>query len=327
MGYNLSAFGKKKQQWLKKFLQLPNGIPSHDTLGRVFALLDPDEFQQCFFSWVDAVSELTKGAVVAIDGKSVRRSHKKGVKPLHLISAFAVENGITIGQKKVDGKTNEITAIPELLKMLKLKGCIVTIDAMGTQGWIVKKIREKKADYALAVKANQKRLLQDIKKTLAEKKKNTAIDYYQTSEGAHGRKETRECWITKNLSNIRDIDKWTGLKSIARITHTRTVNKKTTTETRYYITSLKPNAKKVLQVVREHWAIENNLHWTLDVAFREDESRIRIGHAQENLALVCKLALTLLRQETSAKGGIKSRRLQAGWDNEYLLKLLGLKEL
>ena len=188
---------------------------------------------------------------------------------------------MTLGQKKVDGKTNEITVIPKLLKMLALKGCIVTIDAMGTQGWIVQKIREQKANYALTVKANRKRLLQDIKKTVDKNISQTVIDYCRTSEHGHGRDEIRECWITSNLSFVRDQDKWTDLKSLARITHTRTCKGKTTSETRYYITSLKANAKKLLSAVRDHWAIETTLHWTLDVAFLEDQSRFWTGHTQK----------------------------------------------
>lgn len=322
---DIADFGEAKKEWLKTFLALPNGIPSHDTFRRVFSLLDPDEFQRGFLAWVKDVSQLTKGSVVAIDGKSLRRSHAKDVKPLHLISAFAVANGLTIGQKKVDGKTNEITAIPELLQMLQLKGCIVTIDAMGTQGWIVKKIRASKADYALAVKANQKRLMQDIQKTMDKHNPHPVTDYCRTSEHGHGRDEIRECWITADLSGVRDIDKWVDLKSVARLTHTRIINGQTTTATRHYITSLKPNAKKLLSAVRDHWAIETTLHWTLDVAFGEDRSRAWTGHTQENFALIRKLSAALLKQETTAKVGIAAKRKMAGWNEEYLLKVLGLK--
>lgn len=322
---DIADFGEAKQAWLKTFLELPNGIPSHDTFRRLFLILDPDEFQKGFLSWVREVSVLTKGSVVAIDGKSVRRSHTKGSKPLHLISAFAVENGMTLGQKKVDGKTNEITAIPELLKLLEIKGCIVTIDAMGTQGWIVQKIREKQADYALTVKANQKRLLTDIQKTIDDPSRQTALDYCRTTEKTHGREEIRECWITSDVSSIRDREKWTDLHSVARITHTRTVNGKTTIETRHYITSLEATATKLLNAVRDHWGIENSLHWSLDVAFGEDQSRTFSGHAQENVALVRKLSLALLKHEKSEKVGIAAKRKMAGWSTEYLLKVLGLK--
>jgi predicted transposase YbfD/YdcC len=322
----VAGFGEKKEQWLKKFLALPNGIPSHDTFGRVFSILDPEAFQACFLAWVNTMSELTDGSVVAIDGKSVKGSHGKDMKPLHLISAFATANGVTLGQKRVDGKTNEITAIPELLKTLHLAGCIVTIDAIGTQGWIVKKIREKEADYALAVKANQGRLLEDIQKTIDDNANASLLDYCRTSESGHGREEVRECWMTDDLSFVRDKEKWTDLASVAHIVHTRTVNGKTTKEIRHYITSLPKDASKLLHAIREHWKIENSLHWSLDVSFGEDGSRVRAGYAQENLAWVRKFALMLLRQMPSGKGGVKSRRLQAGWDESYLLKLLGLQE-
>lgn len=324
---DIADFGNAKESWLKKFLTLPNGIPSHDTFRRVFSILDPDEFQQGFLSWVKEISKLTKGSVVAIDGKSVRRAHSKNQKPIHIISAFAVENGVTLGQMQVDGKTNEITAIPELLKLLELKGCIVTIDAMGTQGWIVKKIREQSADYALAVKANQKKLLQDIQKTIDDEANASALDYYRTSERTHGREEIRECWSTDDLSLVRNKEKWIDLRSIARIVHTRTINGKTTTETRHYITSLEKKSEKLLKAVRDHWAIENTLHWTLDVAFREDESRAFVGHSQENLALVRKLSAGLLKQEHTKKMGIAAKRKTAGWSEEYLEKVLGLKIL
>lgn len=321
---DIADFGDAKKDWLKKFLELPNGIPSHDTFRRVFSILDPDEFQKGFLSWVHEISRLTKGNVIAIDGKSARRAHGKDTKPIHIISAFAVENGVTLGQKKVDGKTNEITAIPELLKLLELNGCIITIDAMGTQGWIVKKLREKGADYALTVKANQKRLLQDIQKTIDGTEKNSALQYCRTSESTHGREEIRECWITDDLAFIRDQAKWIDICSIARITHTRTINGKTTTETRHYITSLEKNPEKLLKAVRDHWAVENTLHWTLDVAFREDDSRAFTGHSQENFSLLRKLSAALLKQETSEKVGIAAKRKIAGWSEEYLEKVLGL---
>ncbi len=322
---DIADFGSAKEDWLKTFLALPNGIPSHDTFRRVFSILDSEEFQKGFLSWVKEISHLTQGSVVAIDGKTVRRAHGKDMKPIHIISAFAVENGVTLGQMRVDGKTNEITAIPELLKILELKGCIVTIDAMGTQGWIVKKIREQSADYALAVKANQERLLQDIQTTMDDNTNASVLDYCSTSERTHGREAVRECWITDNLSLVRDKEKWTDLKSIARVTHTRTINGKATTETRHYITSLEKNSEQLLKAVRDHWAIENNLHWTLDVAFREDELRAFVGHSQENLALVRKLSAALLKQEHTKKIGIAAKRKTAGWSEEYLQKVLGLK--
>lgn len=324
---DIADFGNAKRDWLKKFLVLPNGIPSHDTFRRVFSILDPDEFQKGFVSWVQEISHLTSGSVVAIDGKSARRAYGKNMNPLHIISAFAVENGVTLGQMKVNGKTNEITAIPELLKLLQIKGCIVTIDAIGTQRRIAKKIREQSADYALAVKANQQRLLTDIQTTMDDPARISALDYCRTSERAHGREDIRECWMTDDLSIIRAKETWVDIQSIARVKHTRTINGKTTIQTHHYITSLEKNSEKLLQAVRDHWAIENTLHWTLDVAFREDESRAFFGHSQENLALTRKLGAALLKQETSEKVGIAAKRKIAGWDETYLEKILGLKML
>lgn len=320
----IAAFGRKKEKWLKRFLKLPNGIPSHDTFGRVFSLLDPTAFERCFSAWVKTVRKKMKGEIVSLDGKSARRSHGKLEKPLHLVNAFAAESGMVLGQRKVDGKTNEITAIPELIDMLYLKGCIVTIDAMGTQGWIVEKIIEKKGDYVLAVKGNQERLMEDIIRSFETPAILHASDSCKTSKSAHGRDEIRECFVTEELGGIRDRDRWDGLRSIAKVTCTRTVDGRTSVESRYFISSLAPDAEELLKAVRSHWKVENTLHWSLDVAFREDESRVRIGHAGQNLALVRKLALNLLRNEKTAKGGLKAKRLQAGWDDEYLLTVLGV---
>lgn len=320
---DVETFGTERYQWLKRFLELPGGVPSHDTFGRVFSLLDPEMFQSCFLAWTQSVSKQTKGQVVAIDGKSVRRSHRKSAKPLHIISAFATATGVTLGQRAVDSKSNEITAIPELLDVLMLKGCIVTIDAMGTQGWIVKKIRQNQADYLLAVKDNQKRLHQDVA-ALFDADDTTAVDHYRTEESGHGRQEVRECWVSDDVSGIRDCKRWADLAHVVRVTNTITSNGKTSTETRHYITSLTTNAKQILMAVREHWAIENKLHWSLDVAFREDESRVRVGHAQENLTLVRKLALQLLKADTATKSGIKARRLKAALTVSYLEKIVGI---
>jgi predicted transposase YbfD/YdcC len=314
-------YGKEKEEWLKQFLDLPNGIPSHDTFARVFSILNPDAFHACFTKWVKSIRKITKGEVIAIDGKTVRRAHQKDSKPPHIISAFATANGITLGQLQVDDKTNEITAIPELLKMLFLKGCIVTTDAMGCQGWIVRKIVENKGDYVLAVKGNQGRLYQDIQDTF-NASDFTDFDYAHTSDKSHGRVELRECWVTANLFGIRDKARWDKLTSVVKVTDTRNVNGKATKATRYFISSLKGQARETLRAVRAHWAVENTLHWSLDIAFREDESRVRIGHAQKNLALVRKLAHNLLRNEKTAKGGVKAKRLAAGWNEEYLLKVL-----
>lgn len=319
---DIESFGKEKEKWLKQFLKLENGIPSHDTFARIFSILKPDEFQSCFQLWVQSTVIKTKGEVIALDGKSVRRAYKKGERPLHIVSAFATANGVTLGQIPVDKKTNEITAIPELLDKLFLKGCIVTTDAMGCQVWITRKIVENKGDYVLAVKGNQRRLLNDIKKTF-DTENSSCFDYTKTTtEKAHGRKERRECWSTSNLYQIRDLNRWNTLTSISKIVDTRVMNGKTTIATRYFISSLKSDSKEILRAVREHWKVENSLHWILDVVFREDESRVRIGHSQKNLTVVRKIALNLLKNEKSVKNGVKAKRFRAGLNSDYLLKVL-----
>lgn len=320
---DMETFGKSREAWLKEFLSLPNGIPSHDTFGRIFSILNPKEFQNCFLKWVESVRVTTKGEIVAIDGKTVRRAYGKGENPIHIVNAFASANGITLGQLPVDSKTNEITVIPDLLDMLMLKGCIVTTDAMGCQGWIVKKIIENKGDYVLAVKGNQGRLLHDIKQVFAAP--NKRCDYVKTEEKAHGRNEVRECWLTHNLSSVRDIKRWDNLVSVARITNTRTIDGKSSIETRYFISSLRTQATEVLQAVRKHWEVENKLHWTLDVVFREDESRVRIGYAQENLSLIRKLVLNMLRKHPS-KDSLKTKRFKAALDSGYLPKILAASQ-
>lgn len=318
--HEIAAFGEERKKWLKTFCTLKNGIPSHDTFARVFSILDHAAFERCFIAWVHSLHPLTEGGVIAIDGKSSRRAHGKDTRPLHLVNAFATDTGVALGQRKVDGKTNEITAIPELLENLVLKGCIVTTDAMGTQGWIAKKIKEYKADYVLAVKGNQERLHQDIQTILSnpETKTNRA----EANERGHGREESRECVVTDDLSGIRDGDRWIGLHSVACVTDTRTIGGKVSVATRYFITSMKPDAKKIMRAVRAHWAVENNLHWVLDVVFREDSSRIRIGQSQANFALLRKFALNMLKKENTAKGGLKSKRFRAGLSEEYLLKVI-----
>ena len=324
------AFGHKKEDWLRQFLELPRGIPSHDTFGRVFALLDPEAFQKSFFAWVKAVNQITDGQVIAVDGKTNRRAYDKAIDPLHIVTAFATANGVALGQRSVDTKSNEITAIPKLLKTLELTGCIVTIDAMGCQKKIAKTILEADGDYVLAVKGNQKTIHEDLKTLFGKKDpKQYEGDACQTIETNASRHEVRRC---RTITDARLLPQgnyhrygWPGLKSLAQVTSKRTVRGKTSMETRYYLSSLSGDAEEILSAVRSHWRIENSLHWVLDVAFREDDSRVRIGHAQENLAAVRKMALALLRREPTGQGGIKSRRLQAGWDDEYLLAVAGIQ--
>jgi predicted transposase YbfD/YdcC len=328
---DMESFGKSKESWLKTFLELPNGIPSHDTFGRVFGMIDAQEFQLAFWEWVCAVNELIEGQVVNLDGKCLRGSQdeKLGKRAIYMVSAWAAENEIVLGQRKVDEKSNEITAIPELLKMLAISGCIVTIDAMGTQTNIAQTIIGAQADYVLSVKENQGHLFEDIATVFAVDQasafKYASYEYNKTTNKAHGRIDIRECWSTSNpayLCLIRDMEQWSGLRSIAMVRCTRILGDKVTTYVRYYITSLPSHAERILHAVRKHWSIENKLHWVLDVALNEDHSRVRKDQAPENLAVLRHIALNLLKQEKTAKGGIHAKQLQAAWNDDYLLKVL-----
>jgi len=330
---DIENFGKSKFSWLKTFLELPNGIPSHDTFGRVFSMLDAQQFQLAFWEWVCAVNDIVQGQVINIDGKCLRGSddQKLGKRAIYMVSAWATENELVLGQRKVDEKSNEITAIPELLKMLAISGCIVTIDAMGTQTSIAKTIIDRQADYVLSVKENQGHLFEDISVLFAVDQasnfKYATLDDYKTVNKGHGRIEIRECWSTSNpeyLNLIRGVQNWAGLRSIAMVICTRIIEGKETREVRFYISSLASNAERILRVVRKHWSIENKLHWVLDVALNEDHSRVRKDQAPENLAVLRHIALNLLKQEKTAKGGIHAKQLQAAWDEDYLLKILAV---
>ena len=328
---DVELFGKNKKDWLKTFLRLPKGIPSHDTFGRIFAKIRPEEFQRRFIEWVQAIEKLTAGQVIAVDGKKLRRSHDQqtGKEAIYMVSAWATENQLVLGQTKVADKSNEITAIPELLQLLDITGCIVTIDAIGTQTKIAETIVTGGGDYLLAVKENQGHLFEDIQ-CLFEVDVAHGIDkaqhsYAQTVNKGHGRLEIRECWATEKeeyLALVRKHQNWKGLRSVVRIVSQRNFGEKVETQTRYFISSLPADAKTILKVKRSHWKIENQLHWVLDIAFREDESRVRKDHSSENLAVLRHVALNLLKQEKTAKGGIHAKRLQAGWNNDYLLTIL-----
>jgi predicted transposase YbfD/YdcC len=328
---DIENFGNSKLPWLKTFLELPNGIPSHDTFGRVFSLLDAGQFQKAFYEWVWAIHEIVQGQIINIDGKRLGGSQDKslGKRAIYMVSAWAEENELVLGQRKVDEKSNEITAIPELLKILAISGCIVTIDAIGTQTQIAQTIRDAQAEYVLSVKENQGHLFEDISVLFAvdqaDNFKYASFEHHQTVNKGHGRIEIRECWSTSDpayLNLIRGKENWTGLQSIAMVASTRILAGKETKTLRYYISSLPSNAKRLLHIVRRHWAIENELHWVLDVALNEDHSRVRKDQAPENLAVLRHIALNLLKQEKTAKGGIHAKQLQAAWNDVYLLKVL-----
>jgi len=328
---DIELYGKSKQPWLSTFLELPNGIASHDTFGRVFAKIDAQQFQLAFYEWVWAVNDIIQGQIINIDGKCLRGSDDKylGKRAVYMVSAWAEANELVLGQRKVDEKSNEITAIPELLKLLAIAGCIVTIDAIGTQTSIAQTIIEAGADYVLSVKENQGHLFEDISVLFAVDQaqdfKYATFEHAKTTNKGHGRIEVRECWSTSNseyLSLIRHAQNWAGLQSIAMVVCTRLIGDQETKHVRFYISSLVSDAKQILDVVRKHWAIENELHWVLDVALNEDHNRARKDQAPENLAVIRHIALNLLKQEKTAKGGIHAKQLQAGWKEDYLLKVL-----
>ncbi len=329
---DVELFGKSKQAWLATFLELPNGIPSHDTFGRVFSMIDAKQFQLAFIEWVWAVNQRMGRQIVNLDGKCLRGSddEKLGKRAIYMVSAWAAENGIVLGQRKVDEKSNEITAIPELLKLLAIAGCIVTIDAMGTQTSIAQAIVDAEADYVLSVKENQGRLFEDLSMLFGvDRELNfkyaSSLDYHKTVNKGHGRIDIRECWTTSNpayLKLIRNVENWTAFQTIVMMVCTRIIGDQETQETRYYISSLPSHAERILYAVRKHWSIENELHWVLDVALNEDHSRVRKDQAPENLAVLRHIALNLLKQEKTARGGIHAKQLQAAWDQDYLLKIL-----
>lgn len=328
---DIADFGQVKLKWFQSFLHLPNGIPSHDTFGRVFAMLDPKEFESCFLFWAGSVKEALGGQYVALDGKTLRRSHDQasGKTPINLVSAWSSENQMVLGQLKVEEGSNEITAIPPLLKMLFLKGCIVTIDAIATHKEIVNEIRNQGADYVLTLKKNQGTLYEGVEASFTDglktNFKDIAHDYYQTIDKDHGRIETRQYWTISDPDYLRYFDpheEWRDLNSVGMVEAERDIRGEVSRETRYYISSLSGNAKEFGRAVRSHWGIENGLHWVLDVVFREDYSRVREGYAAENLAMLRRLALTLIKQEQTARKSVKGRRLKAAWSEDYLLQVL-----
>ena len=326
---DIEAFGKAKLDWLRTLLALPNGIPSHDTFGRVFAALDAEQFQQCFLEWVQAISQVTQGELIALDGKTLRRSHDRGIgkDAIHMVSAWAARNRLVLGQRKVDDKSNEITAIPELLKLLEITGCIVTIDALGCQTAIAQQIVSQGADYVLALKENQEQLYAEVQATFRYAQEDgfrgITHDTCRTVDGAHGRLETRQYWTITDPDSVAYLDPigaWKGLTTLGMVEAERCVNGRTSYDQRYYLLSADLGAQAFAEAVRGHWEIENCVHWVLDVTFREDDSRVRTENAAQNFAVLRHIALNLLRREPS-KGSIKTKRLRAGWDLDYLCKV------
>ena len=329
---DMALFGKSKQAWLQTFLALPRGIPSHDTFGRVFARLNPQRFQQCFLSWTQAVAQLTQGALVSLDGKTVRASFDRATasSPLHMLSAWCSDQGgLVIGQIKTEAKSNEITAIPDLLQLLALQGCIVTIDAMGCQTAIAEHIRDQGGDYLLALKSNHKKAYTAVKQHLHEHIEHqlawrTAENFFDAFDDSHGRTVRRRVWTITDLAALPELAKWPGLQSVIAVETIRMAHQHApvTSDYRFYISSLARSATAFVAMIRQHWDIENKLHWSLDVTFNEDRCRIRKDHAAENMVAVRHIALNLLRQENSHRRSLRQKRLLCGLDEHYLLTVL-----
>jgi len=326
---DMEVYGKAKFSWLNEFLELANGIPSHDTFARVFAVINPEEFQKCFMSWVQGIRKKTEQEIIAFDGKQSRNSadKKNGKRAINMVSALAIENRLVLGQRKVEGKSNEITALPELIEILDLAGCIVTIDAMGCQTKIVEKIIEKSADYVIALKQNQGNLCKEVeqifKQAIGGKFEGFKASSHRTREFNKGREEIREYLIISDVKAlIKSSEKWVNLESIGLVESVRIINGKTSIETRYFITSLDNSAELFAKAVRGHWGIENSLHWILDVAMREDKSRIRKDNAPANFAMLRHIAVNILRQNKSKKFGVRSKQFLAAIDESYMNEIL-----
>lgn len=326
----LERFGLAKQKWFETFLELSNGIPSHDTFGRVFAALDPDAFRAAFIAWVISWGKEIAGRQIAVDGKTLRCSHDRanGVAAIHMVNAFATESGLALGQVKTDSKSNEITAVPPLLEMLRLEGCLVTFDAMHCQKNTVQKVTDCGAEYLVALKANQGSTHDDVAEyfddvRLAELEQGEG-GHLVTTDGGHGRIEVRYHWYTDDVEWLQKRNEWPGLKGIGMVRRERTVGSgDTSSEVHYYLSGMvEPDVERFATAIRSHWAVENSLHWILDVAFDEDRCRARMGHAAENFAIIRQAALNLIKQEKTAKVGMKTKRKMCGWDHNYLLLVL-----
>lgn len=319
-------FGKTKFEWLKKFLQLPNGIPSHDTIGRVFSLINPNEFEACFTAWARELAQKHEG-LISIDGKALRASNDRGDLPVTIVSAWSARNQIVLGQIKTDEKSNEITAIPDLIDLIDVKGSIVSIDAAGCQKNIAQKLIESGADYLIALKGNQGNLHEEVSKFLSSIQDNHVygknIDRSEAVGKGHGRIEKRVCVTSTDTQLLPTTRTWKNLRTVVMIEAQRVLGDDSSLERRYYISSAKRSAQEFNDLIRGHWGIENKLHWVLDVGFREDQCRVRAGFAAQNYATLRHIGLNLLKQDKTRKGGIKAKRMQAAWDNDYLLQLLG----
>lgn len=334
-GFNdMEDFGMAKRKWFRTFLRLRSGIPTHDTFNRVLAALKPEAFLEMFMAWTQTLRSTISDEIVALDGKALRRALDRGESPRVIVSAWAASNSLVLGQIEVPAKTNEITALPRLLRALELSGCIVTLDAMGCQKEIAKEIKEADAEYVLALKGNQGQCHEEIKSYLDDavarhcekipaKKNAVPLAYQETVEKDHGRIETRRYWQSAELDWFAGQGEWEGLRSVGMVESVRQVGEAApTVERRYYLSSLSVDVEKFARAVRGHWAIENSLHWVLDVQCGEDKSRARAGHAAANLATLRRLALNLLKQDRTKKRGIKGKQLNASWDHRYLLRLL-----
>ena len=325
---HIAEFGRSQYAWLKTVLALPNGIPSHDTFGRVFARISPEHFQACFSAWVQSLLPKLDEEIVPIDGKTLRHSYDRtsGKAAVHMVNAWAVKNRLVLGQFPCESGLDEITIIPQLLRVLALKGCIVTVDAIGCHKSVAEQIIDQQGDYVLAVKANQPKLLNHLRQVFDRAKpqlhQDLSVDTFETHDENHGRIETRRYWTTDQVDDFADWTAWKGLALFGMVEAQRQVGDQVSVQRRYYISSLANDAQRFGQAVRRHWSIENSLHWVLDVVFREDDSRVRTGHAPENMALLRQIAVSLLQQEKTANVGVQTKRLKAGWDNTYLANVL-----
>jgi predicted transposase YbfD/YdcC len=322
--YDMEEFGEVRLDWLKTFLRLRNGAPTHDTYNRIFQAIDPDQFSDCLSRWTQSVRAVLGGEVVALDGKAMRRALRKGEDPRVIVSAWATESGLLLGQRKVKDKSNEITAVPELLRALELAGCIVTADALHCQKNTAKEIKEADAEYVLALKGNQGTAFTEVKAFLDEAiaRKETHLVTLETTDKEHGRLEVRQYWQTEKLECFADRKEWEGLKSVGVVEARRTINGKESVERRYYLSSLKNEAGRFAKAARGHWGVENSLHWVLDVVFGEDDSRARSGYAAENLTATRRLAINLLRRDKTCKRSIKGKLMRAAIDPDYLKLIL-----